>query len=240
MRVFRESEHVFSVSDASRAELLAEMDKPPDLVTTIGIDAAPAFTRQPMQKVAAVLTKYGLDHRPYILCVGTLEPRKNHSRLIAAYYAVVRHQEYPECDLIIVGKPGWGTPGIRKQVADLDLHASVRFLADVSNDELAALYSAALFAAYPSLYEGFGLPVLEAMACGCPVLTSDASSMPEVAGGAALLVDPTDIDSIASGLRTLLADRALRGVLSESGLQRRQEFSWDKSAERFLNAMQSV
>jgi glycosyltransferase involved in cell wall biosynthesis len=240
MRVFLEAAHIFSVSNASRAELLTELDKPPDQVTTIGIDAAPAFSNRPSDAVAAVLTKYGLDHRPYILSVGTLEPRKNHARLIAAYGAVVKGQECPECELVIVGKHGWGTAEIYKQVAELNLNASVRFLTDVSNDELACLYRGALLAAYPSLYEGFGLPVLEAMACGCPVLTSNTSSMPEVAGGAALLVEPTDVESIASGLRTMLNDRTLREVLAQRSEERRRAFSWDNSARKFLDVIQGM
>jgi glycosyltransferase involved in cell wall biosynthesis len=120
------------------------------------------------------------------------------------------------------------------------LNASVRFLTDVSNDELACLYRGALLAAYPSLYEGFGLPVLEAMACGCPVLTSNTSSMPEVAGGAALLVEPTDVESIASGLRTMLNDRTLREVLAQRSEERRRAFSWDNSARKFLDVIQGM
>lgn len=236
MSVFEASDHIFSISEASRTDLLKATAISPERVTAVAIDIAPNIQRQPDEIVREVQVRHGIEGRPYIITVATLEPRKNHRRLIQAYAAVSEPGE-PPCDLVIVGRPGWGTEGLHQLVADLGLGARVKFLTEVSNQDLAALYSGALFSAYPSLYEGFGLPVLEAMACGCAVLTSNRSSMPEIASDAAYLVDPNDTESIAQGLRVLMVDPALREMLVARGHRRRLDFSWDVSARRVLNVL---
>lgn len=236
VRVFQEAAHVFSISEASRRDLIRLADVAPDRVTAMLIDIDPDLGRESGAEIVEARRRHGLSGRPYVLSVGTLEPRKNHARLIEAYGAVMRGGG-PSCDLAIVGKPGWGTEGLADQVAGLGLESRVRFLTDVPNRDLAALYSGALFCAYPSLYEGFGLPVLEAMACGCPVMTSDRSSMPEIAGDAALLVDPTSVGSLAGGLHRLMTNGALRDRLSSAGLEQRRRFSWASSAARVLRVL---
>jgi len=175
-----------------------------------------------------VLARHRLD-RPYVLAVGTLEPRKNLERLIAAWEGLPDSHA-----LALVGPRGWDDERI---VAAAQRAGDVRLLGRVSDADLGALYAGAACFAYPSLYEGFGLPVLEAMAAGAPVLTSNVSSLPEVAGDAALLVDPRDTDAIREGLSRLLGDDALRARLRERGRARAAEFSWDRTAGEILAAL---
>ncbi|TXN22690.1 glycosyltransferase family 1 protein [Methylobacterium sp. WL9] len=234
--VFENADHVFSISETSRQDLVRTTHVTADRVTAMMIDIDPAFARRPGKEIVDARRRYGLEQRPYILTVGTLEPRKNHARLVEAFSALVTG-EAPACDLVLIGKPGWGTDGLMQQIARLGLARRVHVLTGVPNEDLAALYSGALFTAYPSLYEGFGLPVLEAMACGCPVMTSDRSSMPEIAGEAALLVDPTSVESLVRGLYTLMTNGVLRDRLAASGLSQRQQFSWDTTARRFLDVV---
>jgi glycosyltransferase involved in cell wall biosynthesis len=197
-------------------------------VTPLGADppvpAEPAAAR-------AVLDRLGV-RGPFLLAVGTLEPRKNLARLVAAFAEAAG--ELPAHHLVVVGPAGWG--------AALDGAAPPRvaLAGRVPDEALAGLYQAADGLAYPSLYEGFGLPVLEAMARGLPVLTSDRSSLPEVTGGAALLVDPTDVPAIAKGLVELVADSGLRRRLAADGPRRAAGFTWRATAEATWSAYQEA
>lgn len=235
--VFQNAEHVFSISDASRADLIEFAKVDPAHVTTMSIDIDRDFEPASMIQIAEARARYGLSDRTYFLTVGTLEPRKNHATLIKAY-AKVLQGGIAHSDLVIVGKPGWGTDSLYALVSELGLQDRVHFLTTVTNEDLAALYSGSLFLAYISIYEGFGLPIIEAMACGCPVLTSNSSSMPEVAGDAALIVDSKDMDSIVGGLYALLTNSYLRTQLAERGLQNRRRFSWHASAARVLRVLE--
>ncbi len=237
--IFRRSAHVFANSEASRADLIRLEKIDPAKVSNIGIDIAPDYVPQPAARVAAVLKQMGLGTRPYILCVGTLEPRKNHLGLLIAFEKAFRDKGFPY-DLVVVGKPGWGYDAFMRGVAEREMDSIVKVLSNVSNAELAALYSGAVFSAYPSLYEGFGLPVLEAMSCGCAVLTSNVSSMPEIAGDAALLVNPNDHASIAAGLVSLAEDAGLRALLVERGFRRRRAYSWENSARMVLDTLAGI
>ncbi|OGO04543.1 MAG: hypothetical protein A2Y60_06935 [Chloroflexi bacterium RBG_13_54_9] len=176
--------------------------------------------------------EYGLD-RPFILSVGRLEPRKNLGRLIEAYWllrqeADIRHR------LLLVGDKGWLYDGLFAQVGKLKLENNVIFLGFVPDDDLPALLSLADVFAYPSLYEGFGLPPLEAMACGTPVVASNTSCLPEVLGEAALFIDPTDVRPLAETLHRVLTDEELRQDMSKRGLARATQFSWSTSAQKLL------
>jgi glycosyltransferase involved in cell wall biosynthesis len=233
IQAFKAADHIFSISENSRQDLIRTAHVHSDCVTSMMIDIDTIFTTRPNLEVEETRRRYGLAGRPYMIMVGTLEPRKNHARLIEAFHALKRG-DAPACDLVFVGKPGWGTDGLVERVRNLGLSSEVHFLPNVPNSDLAALYSGALFTAYPSLYEGFGLPVLEAMACGCPVMTSDRSSMPEIAGDAAVLVDPTSVASILQGLYRLITNEKLRAELSTRGLKQREKFGWDVSAARVL------
>lgn len=170
--------------------------------------------------------------KPYILSVGTLQPRKNYTRLIHAFSSL--QSLISNLQLVIAGGRGWMYEEIFETVSRLHLQDRVLFLDFVADEDLPALYAEALLFVYPSLYEGFGLPVAEAMACGTPVVCSNTSSLPEVAGDAALYFDPRDVDDIARTLYRALTDTTLRATLRARGLARVQQFTWERSARALL------
>jgi glycosyltransferase involved in cell wall biosynthesis len=176
--------------------------------------------------------------KPYILMVGTLEPRKNYARAIEAF-ARFRSQGFPEWRLVIAGGPGWTSDDISQVIEHLGLRDAVTIMGRVPATALSDLYRDAGALFYPSLYEGFGFPILEAMTSGCPVVTSNRSSMAEVGDGAVQLVDPFDPESMAAGLKGVLGDPARRAELVSKGRSRAAEFSWEGfggSVERALQA----
>ncbi|WP_185984146.1 glycosyltransferase family 4 protein [Aureimonas mangrovi] len=184
----------------------------------------------------AARARHGID-RPYALFVGTLEPRKNLPRLLAAYArlpAAIRQR----CMLVLAGGHGWGERDLGALVTELGLAGDVRLTGFVPDADLAALYAGARFLAMPSLYEGFGLPIAEAHARGVPVLTSDRSSMPEVAGEAGLLIDPTDETSIAAGLGALACDDALHANLAAHARKNAARFTWRRSADALIEVFE--
>lgn len=236
IETFKKSTHVFSISETSRRDLLRITGKESNAVTSVPIDIDPSFTRANSTEIAKARADNALGSAPYIICVGTLEPRKNHRRLIEAYSAIIR-SEARHCNLVIVGQRGWGADDLKEMVAAHELTDRIYFLHKVSNIDLRALYSGALFSIYPSLYEGFGLPILEAMACGCPVVTSNVSSMPEVAEDAAFYIDPASVESIKSALYQMINNDDLRNALAQKGIARRRAFSWDLTSLRVLNVI---
>jgi glycosyltransferase involved in cell wall biosynthesis len=174
----------------------------------------------------------------YLLAVGTIEPRKNLKRVIQAFLVLKRHRKNLADRLLIVGTKGWGyddTVELMQRHTD-----SVQFLGYVSDHELQNLYRKAKGLIYPSIYEGFGLPVLEAMASGCPVVTSDRSSLPEIGGDAVLYVNPHDILQIAAAMEKLLTDDGLRRTLAERGLARASRFSWERCAQETVAVYQKI
>ena len=174
--------------------------------------------------------RFQLDHG-FVLYAGTIKPHKNLVRLIEAF-AELRTGEFDELKLLIIGDEISKLPALRRAVHSHKLHKHVRFLGFLPDETLAALYRLAAVFVFPSLYEGFGLPPLEAMASGTPVVTSNVSSLPEVAGDAAVLVDPYDVDSIVNGVRRVLTDPVLAGELRRKGLVRARDFSWERSVSR--------
>ena len=184
---------------------------------------------------SACLARYGIA-TPYLLYVGTLEPRKNLPLLLRAYAALGP----VEAKLVVVGSKGWMYDEIFDLVGRLDLASRVVFTGFVPDDDLPALLTAATAFVYPSLHEGFGLPVLEAMQCGAPVITSNVSSLPEVAGDAALLVSPTDLDGLTGALRRVLAEPGLRAEMRERSLRQASRFSWKRTAEETLEVYRRV
>jgi glycosyltransferase involved in cell wall biosynthesis len=171
--------------------------------------------------------------RPYALFVGTIQPRKNIARLLAAYQQLSR-RHLLGWDLVLAGAPGWQSTPLLEQASDLVDQGRVHFLGYLPDTELPPLLSGATFFAFPSLFEGFGLPVLEAQSYGVPVLTSNHSSLPEVAGKGALLVDPTNVDAIADAMLRLSQDETLRQQLVAAGYANLQRFSWEKAARQTL------
>ncbi|MBB3611607.1 glycosyltransferase family 1 protein [Rhizobium sp. BK602] len=179
---------------------------------------------------AKALASFGID-RPYMLFVGTLEPRKNLLRLLQAYAALPEaiRQRFL---LVLAGGQGWRLGDLKGHIAHLQIESSVRLTGYVSDADLAQLYGQARFLAMPSLYEGFGFPIIEANAMGIPVLASNTSSMPEVAGNAGLLVDPNDVQSIRSGLESLATDDALHARLCANARANAARFDWSESARQ--------
>jgi glycosyltransferase involved in cell wall biosynthesis len=217
------------ISQATRDDLVRLYPHAAAKASVIPLAADPAFGAP-----VATPGHPSLD-RPYVLAVGTLEPRKNLERLIAAWTALDPAMRGDHV-LALVGPRGWDDAPILAAARD----AGVRLLGRVSEDELRALYAGCAAFAYPSLYEGFGLPVLEAMAAGAPVLTSSVSSLPEVAGDAALLVDPRDPVAIGAGLGRLLGDPALAQDLRDRGRARAAEFSWERTARETLELLRGL
>jgi alpha-1,3-rhamnosyl/mannosyltransferase len=177
-----------------------------------------------------VLARYDLANTPYLLVVATLEPRKNLLRLVNSYSRLPEalRRRHP---LVIAGARGWLTEALERRLEPLERSGQTRRLGYISQEDLPLLYAGAWAFAFPSLYEGFGLPLLEAMRSGIPVLTANRSSLPEVAGDAAILVDPEDVDAIAAGLERLLTDEAWRALAVERGLRQAQPFSWARCVE---------
>ena len=182
------------------------------------------------ERMDLVRQRYQLDH-PFVLYVGNIKPHKNIERLIDAF-GRARIQGPDNLKLIIIGDEISKYPGLRQSVHKHKLDKHVRFLGFQPMETLAAFYRLARVFVFPSLYEGFGLPPLEAMACGAPVVTSNVSSLPEVAGGAALLVDPYDEEAIAAGIVRAVTDEALRADLIARGRERARSFSWAQSVRR--------
>lgn len=182
--------------------------------------------------------KYNLGSVSYVFTVGTVQPRKNYVRLIQSL--VQLRSRGLDIHLAIAGGKGWLDNPIYAAISDMHMEDFVHFIGFVADEDLPALYKGAVCLAFPSLYEGFGLPVLEAMASGIPVLTSNISSLPEVAGDAAITVDPYDVDAITDGLERIILDTDLRSDLIQKGLARANEFTWEKSARQLLGIYQHL
>lgn len=231
-RALAKATRIICVSSYTRERLAERFPATVDRIRVVGEGVDERFQPQPEAAVQSFRVHHGLD-RPYILFVGVLEPRKNLERLVRAYEVAVRRSGAPH-ELVLVGAPGWKEQGVLRMIEGSLLRNRIRLLGYLPERFLPAAYSGADVFVYPSLQEGFGLPPLEAMACGVPVLTSDATSLPEVVGGAALCVDPFDVEAIASGLEVLLGDPALRAAMAEKGRRRAEEFRWSNVADQTL------
>jgi glycosyltransferase involved in cell wall biosynthesis len=188
--------------------------------------------RHDERSVEAARERFGLPGK-YILSVGTLEPRKNLSLLVESF-ALLRKWKIDDYRLVIAGEKGWKYDQIFRTVRDLGLEDEVRFLGYVPTEDLPLLYRGAELFVYPSLYEGFGVPILEAMACGCPVVASDRASIPEVCGAAGILVAPEDRDDVAEAMGRVLSDPSLADAMRVRGRERAEGFRWETSARALL------
>jgi glycosyltransferase involved in cell wall biosynthesis len=231
--------HIIAVSEFTKKNLLSRFSIDPERVTVIheGFDDSLFKPVKDPGKKKEVKLKYGLGEK-YLLFVGTIQPRKNLVRLIKAYSLLAGKKA--GIDLVLVGKSGWLNEEIYKLPEKLNLADKVKFVNYVTDEDLPILYSSAEALVLPSLFEGFGLPVLEAMACECPVVTSNVSSLPEVGGEAVILVNPYDVDDIAAALYRVVTDNNLRNVLRSKGLKRVKTFSWDKCAAETLSVFEKV
>jgi glycosyltransferase involved in cell wall biosynthesis len=222
----RRARRLIAVSAHTARESTRLLGVPMERVDVVYHGVDPAFRPLPVREVSSLRERRGLPER-FVLFVGTLEPRKNLVRLVEAF-ARVRDGRV---GLVLAGGRGWLYDELFARVESLGLGDEVVFAGYVTNEELPLWYNAATVVAYPSVYEGLGLPVLEAQACGTPVLTSNVSSLPEAAGDAALMVDPYDVEAMAAGLDRLLTDELLRHQLRERGLAHARQFSWSDTAQ---------
>jgi glycosyltransferase involved in cell wall biosynthesis len=226
------ADHILTDSEWTRTDVIELLSIAPERVTSLHLGVSGAFkpTAAPNER-ETLAAKYNIAPGPYILTVGTVQPRKNYERLIEA---VDRVRESVDVTLVIAGRAGWLSDAV---VEAVETRSHVRLLGFVDDGDLPALYRQAQVLAYPSLYEGFGLPPLEAMACGTPVVASSASSIPEAVGDAGLLHDPLDTDALADALLRTLTDNELRADLRQRGLARAAEFSWTRTAQEWLAAI---
>lgn len=229
----RAARHVITISHATKRDLINWYGADPNRITVTHLGCSSIFTPPADPRaVAAITAHYGLGQRPYLLYIGTVQPRKNLSRMIDAL-ALTIAAGY-DLDLVIAGKRGWLSEPIARRAGELGITNRVHFTGFVADADLPALLAGALAFVFPSLYEGFGMPVVEAMACGTPVITSTSSSLPEIAGDAALLVDPLDTNAIAAAIMRLSDDDDLRATLRQRGLARARLFNWETCARQTL------
>lgn len=233
----RRATHIIAISECTRRDLIAAYGVPAQKVTVIHEAADPRFRPQPAGRIRVVQRRYGLPKR-YLLFVGTIEPRKNLSRLLRAFERLWR--EGLSDALVVVGRRGWLYDDFFARLERSSARDAVILPGFVPDEDLPAVYGGAQALVFPSLYEGFGLPILEAMACGTPVACSETSSLPEVAGEAALMFDPTEEEAIVETLRPLLRDRGLQRELKGLGLERAAGFSWERVAAGTQGVYRSV
>ena len=225
--------HVLADSIATQEDLINLWQVPADKITVLYSGVNGRFS--PVKDPAAIdhlRIKYKLGDNPWILAVGTVQPRKNYQLLIQAFAKIA--DRFPH-NLVITGGKGWLFEDILDEVQAQGLDGRVIFTGFVDDEDLPAMYSGATVLAFPSLYEGFGLPILEAMGCGTPVINSDASCLPEVTGDATVQLPPEGIDRWADGLANILADDALRDELISKGHEQIKTFTWQRSAGQLLS-----
>jgi glycosyltransferase involved in cell wall biosynthesis len=234
----RRADRVITISESARRDVIELCGVAPERVTAILLAADERFRPAPADAVRAFRDRHGLPER-FVLYLGTLEPRKNVEALVRAY-ALLRERGSDDHVLVLAGPRGWQYEPIFELIRRLGITDNVRLPGFVPAEDQALWYSSAAVFAFPSRYEGFGLPLLEAMACGAPVVSSNASSLPEVVGDAGLLVDPSDVDGLSSALARLLEDEPLRQALAAAGLARAQSFSWRRLASETVQVYREV
>lgn len=235
----RQADHIIADSESTRRDILRMLGTPPDKVSVVYLAANPLYRPIPLaQARQRVAEKFGLSG-DFILSVGTIEPRKNLPTLLRAYRQLLDAYKL-DVGLALAGGEGWLYAEIPSLVRRLRLTGRARFLGRVPDEDLLHLYNAAGMVAHPALYEGFGLPPLEAMACGTPVVVSNASSLPEVVGGAGLLIEPEGVDAWAAALWRVFCDDDLRDELSQKALARSRRFSWERAARHTLRIYEQV
>ncbi len=234
----RAATRIIAISEATRRDLVRFTGISADKISVVYHGVHQRFQPSEPEVSAAAARKYGLDGA-YLLFISTIQPRKNLVRLIDAYaQALAIHPELPP--LALGGKPGWLTTQIEARATALGIAQQVRFLGYVADADLPALIGGATIYLLPSLYEGFGMTVLEAMACGTPVITSTVSSLPEVAGPAAILIEPTDPAALARAISDLAQDPARQADLREQGLAWAKRWTWERSARQTLDVLEQA
>ena len=220
----KKADQVIAISENTKQDILqmVPVDKKKIVVTYLGYDTS--FSRQDKEKIKSTLKKYEITFS-YILFVGMLEPRKNIPSLIKAFAAIKEKKNHKQ---VIVGKRGWMYGEIFALIKNLKIEEQVVFTGYIPDEDLPSLYSGATCFVYPSFYEGFGIPIIEAMACGCPVITSNNSSMREIAGDAAILIDPYNLMDIQNAIELLIKDKEVRRRKEREGITQAKSFTWEK------------
>jgi glycosyltransferase involved in cell wall biosynthesis len=235
----RRAGQIITISESTRRDVIRLLGAPPERVTRVYCGVDNRFTPEPASAAGTALReRVGLPGE-FILYLGTIEPRKNLSRLIDAY-TMLRRRDATRLPLVLAGGRGWGDDEIVQKARANEFATDIYLPGFVPEPEIPLWYNAATLFVYPSEYEGFGLPPLEALACGVPVVASNASSLPEVLGDAAVLVDPTSVEAIADGIQRVLDDGALRSRLIARGPEQARRFSWRQMAEETLAVYRAV
>jgi len=238
-RAARLADAIIVPSSATKRDLATWLPLADKKIRVVPLAPPAHFVPLGSRESLPVIDRYGLPYRDYLLFVGNVEPRKNLLALIEAY-GRLRKDARRAPPLAIAGGEGWGNRRVHQAAATSPFAADIRFLGYVPDTDLPALMNGALAFVYPSIYEGFGLPPLEAMACGTPVITSNRSSLPEVVGDAALLVDPDDRPGLADAMARIVDKESLREDLRERGLKQAQRFSWEETARLTLRVYENV
>ena len=239
-RSMKRADRIVTVSEFSKQRIIYHYGVSPDKISIVpcGVDTEIYRPFNGTAVLDGIKKKYGINGS-YILYLGTLEPRKNILALVKAYRAFSQDRETPP-KLVIAGGKGWLFDEIFDYVKSSGMENDVIFTGYVAEEEKVPLLSGAEVFCFPSLYEGFGMPILEAMACGTPVLTSNAASMPEVGGDACEYCDPLSVDSIREGLERLLSDKERRERLSADGMERAKQFTWKESAQKLMSIFREI
>lgn len=233
-RAVRKANAVIAISENTRRDVIETFGVPESRVFTTPLGVDESFVPASSTSVEEIRRRYGIQETS-VLYVGTLEPRKNIPTLLTAFCRARKEIGQP-CELVLAGGKGWFYQEVFRLIENLGLSDSVRFVGYVPREDLPTLYSAAAVFVYPSLYEGFGLPPLEAMACGTPVVTSNASSLPEVVGDAGIMVDPRDVDGFADAMLRTITNSDLSREMSRKGIGRAKLFTWENTARLTLQA----
>jgi glycosyltransferase involved in cell wall biosynthesis len=234
----RHADQLITVSESTRTDAIRLIGVDPNKVTSIPLAASEQYRQLQASDVKETCARYNLIPGQFLCYVGVLEPRKDVPLLIKAYSKIA--DSINGMPLVIIGKKGWMFDEIFRQITDLGLEKQIKIPGYVSTSDLVGLYNGAKVFVYPSRYEGFGLPILEAMQCGTPVITTNISSMPEVAGGAAVLITPGNVDELVAAMRKVLTDPGLAESLSRKGIARASDFSWRRCARETLQVYKTV
>jgi len=233
------ADHIITVSDASKKDIMSHFNISDEKISVIYNATNNNFkVITDIGTISMVTSKYHLPDK-YILCVGTIQPRKNLKILIKAF-SKLQHECNIKHKLVIAGRKGWLYKDIIELIDKLKIENDIIFTGFIDDNDLPLIYNAADLFVYPSFYEGFGIPPLEAMACGTPVITSNTSSLPEVVGDAGIMIDPHDLDGLTQAMYDVLTNDDLRENMIKKGLERSKLFSWEKTARETLKVYESV
>ena len=235
-------DQILAISESTKSDLCNYTGLNPDHVKVTHLAASESFFPDTdVERISAVRSKYGIPDGHYMLSLCTFEPRKNIDQTIRSYIELIQQQGITDLNLVLVGTKGWDFDRIFSEIDGAkELQNRIITTGYVPDEDLAPLYSGAMMFAYPSFYEGFGLPPLEAMQCGVPVITSNTSSLPEVVGDAAIMIDPLDGESLSQAMFDLYRDSAKRSAFSAKGILRAKKFSWKKCADKTVEAYQAA